>query len=176
MKTYIKKSVWIFILLTVLLVFVPIHKMSAYLADGDTTVNSFVVGGNRITIEEDFDPKPVAPGETITKKVQIKNTGPNNCYIRVRAVFSDSRVGQYADVDWNRSEWVYDENDEYYYYKFPVATNETTSSLMTNIVFSDLMPSECVGDVDMLIYAESYQSYGFSNYQEAWSEYQKNMK
>ena len=47
---------------------------------------------------------------------------------------------------------------------------------MTKIVFSDLMPSECVGDVDMLIYAESYQSYGFSNYQEAWSEYQKNMK
>lgn len=171
-----RKSVWRFVLVIGILVSFSLTTMNAYLTDGDTANNAITVGGNNISIDEVFEPKPMTPGGTITKKVRIKNNGPNECYIRVRAVFSDSNVGKYANIDWNLKDWVYDATDEFYYYKTSVSEGNVTSWLMTTIRLNEEIPEEMIKDVELIIYAESYQSEGFSGYQEAWMDYQKNMK
>ena len=153
-----------------------IGTITAYLADADSARNVIRVGGNNITIDEEYDPKPIVPGTVITKKVKIRNDGPNPCYVRLRAVFSDSDIGKYAEVDWNTTDWAYDSSDEYYYYKYNLNKDEETAYLLTTIRINEDLPKEHIKNVDMIIYAESYQSYGFSDYQKAWAEYQKNNK
>ena len=171
-----KKSILMLFLLMFTVVFVSVSSIAAFLADADATNNAFVVGGSNITIDEDFDPKPIVPGVVINKKVRIKNDGPTSCYIRVRASFSDSDVGKYATIDFDTTDWVYDSSDEYYYYKHAVSKGNFTSYLMTKITISSEIPSNMIKDVDLYVYAESYQSTGYSDYKSAWADYQKNIK
>lgn len=171
-----RKSILMLILLVFTLVNVSVNSVIAYLADGDIAHNKITVGGSNITIDEEFDPEPIIPGAVITKKVRIKNEGPNNCYVRVRALFTDSDVGKYASIDWNLSDWEYDSTDEYYYYKSVVNVGKTTSYLMTEITIENEIPENMIKDVDLIVYAESYQADGYSDYKEAWADYQKNDK
>ena len=153
-----------------------ISTITAYLADGDSARNPIVVGGNHISIEEDFQPEAIKPVGKITKKVRIKNEGPNRCFIRARVVFSDSQIGQYANIDWNLKDWFYDSTDEYYYYTSALDREDVTSWLMTAIQFNENMPAEDIEEVDVIVYAESYQSFGFLDYKEAWADYQSYLK
>lgn len=155
---------------------VSIDTISAYLADGDSARNVITVGSNNISIDEEFDPKPIEPGGQITKKVRIRNDGPNSCFVRARVVFSDSRIGKYANIDWNLKDWVYDSSDEYYYYKTAINQDDVTTWLMTSIQFSENIPEQEITDVDVIVYAESYQSFGFLDYREAWKDYQLNLR
>ena len=66
-----KKSILMLFLLMFTVVFVSVNSIAAVLAEADATNNAFVVGGSNITIDEDFDPKPVVPGVVINKKVRI---------------------------------------------------------------------------------------------------------
>lgn len=172
----IKRIKLVVLILLVISVFIPSLVAFAYFTDGDSTVNSASIGGNNITIIEAFEPEPIEPGQVIHKEVQIHNEGPNRCYVRARVVFSDSIVGEYADIDWNLTDWVYNASDEYYYYTSSIEKNESTSCLMTTISLDDNMPQENVKDVEVIVYAESYQAEGFDSYQEAWEDYVKNMK
>ena len=70
----------------------------------------------------------------------------------------------------------FNSEDEFYYYKVPIEMNEHTSYLMTQIKISKDIPAHCVKDAEFIVYAESYQAEGFSNYQEAWENYQLNLK
>ena len=162
--------------LIVIVASVSAHSIMAYLSDGDETSNLLTIGGNNISIDEEYEPEPIEPGEKITKKVRIQNDGPNTCYVRVRAVFSDSDVGQYAAIDWNTTDWVYNKQDEFYYYVWPVTEGEKTSYLMTSVMFEENIPEYDVKDVELIVYAESYQADGFSNYTEAWDDYQMNAR
>ena len=47
---------------------------------------------------------------------------------------------------------------------------------MTAIQFNENMLAEDIEEVDVIVYAESYQSFGFLDYKEAWADYQSNLK
>ena len=166
---------WIIILVIVVLLSLSINHMLAYLTDGDTNTNTIHIGGTNITINEEFDPEPIVPGAIINKKVKIHNDGPNTCYIRTRVLFSDSDVEQYAEVDWNRTDWVYNPSDGFNYYKYPVEVGKSTSYLMTEIVFNTDMPQNMIKDVNVLVYTEAYQAEASDSYLDAWEKYQENM-
>lgn len=173
MKVLKKEWKWM-VLWTLPILCMSMLSIFAYFTVGAEVVNPFQIGGNQISIIEEFEPEAIKPGKQIKKKVCVRNDGPNACYVRIRVLFSDSYVGDYAKVDWNLTDWVYNAEDQFYYYKQSVQMGEVTSNLMTQIEICADIPEENITDVDVLVYAESYQADGFTDYQEAWQDYQKN--
>lgn len=174
MLKMIKKEWKWLVLWTIPILCMSMFGILAYFTVAAEVINPFLIGGNHISIIEDFQPEEVKPGVVIPKKVRIQNDGPNSCYVRVRVLFSDSYVGDYALIDWNVTDWVYDAKDQFYYYKQPIKQQEVTSNLMNQIQMDSNLPEDKQMAVDVLVYAESYQADGFKDYQEAWSDYQKN--
>lgn len=81
-------------LFAILIASLGIGVVFAYFTHARKLVNKFTVGNNTITITEEFTPpKELKQGiNTYSKKVQIKNTGTTNAFVRVYAAFSDSEV------------------------------------------------------------------------------------
>ena len=93
-------------------------NMQAYFTDGIQKDNVTKVGTVEVKIREEFQqPEEILPGQTIQKRVQIENMGSAPCYVRVKAVFSDSRIEKCCTVDWNLTDWFYNSSEEYFYYK-----------------------------------------------------------
>ena len=163
----------LFIIIFILLISFPV--ISAYLSDADTAENKLTVGGNRIELIEDFQPpKELLPGTSFTKDVKVENVGPNDCYVRIKAVFTDSDMEKYCTVDFNTTDYVYNSEDGFYYYKEILKSGETTPSLFTTVSLSDSITAEEIKDFDILVYTESYQSEGFTDYASAWEYYARN--
>lgn len=149
--------------------------VGAYMSDADQLRNQISIGGSSIDIVEEFDPpKELTPGVSFTKNVSVINNGPNACYVRVLAVFTDSDMGDYCTVDWNTTDWVYNSEDGYWYYINPVADSTATTSLFTTITLSGDIPESSINSFDMLVYAECYQADGFDDYEAAWAHYHVN--
>ena len=147
----------------------------AHYVDADKANNQFVIGGNTIEIVEKFDPpKELVPGISFNKNINVRNTGTVDCYVRVMVAFTDSDMGKYCTVDWNTRDWVYDSEDNYWYYKPAIAEGESTTNLFTTVTLSDSIDPAAIKDFDIIVYAESYQAYGFSDYVSAWENYQVN--
>jgi len=121
-----RKSKYVLILLSVLILgALGITGIYAYLTDADTAENKVTIGGNNIKIVEEFNPpSELKPGVSFTKNVKVSNEGPVDCFVRIKAVFSDSDMEKYSIVDWNvydedtnpDGDWIYNEEDGYYYY------------------------------------------------------------
>ena len=149
-------------------------RMYAYLTAADAARNHFTIGGSSIELVENFDPaQTVSPGKPIFKAVKVKNEGPNECYIRVKAVFADSDVERYCTVDWNSVSWNYG-TDGYWYYVKPLAKGEETDALFTVVNTSSSISQTLLDLFEMIVYAESCQAQGFSEYGSAWSHYHTN--
>ncbi len=149
-------------------------SVSAYFADTDSAGNQMTAAGNRIEIEEEFPPpEDVTPGSEFTKKVSEKNVGTSTCYVRIRAVFSDSNAGQYCTVDWNTEDYVCGD-DGYYYYRRLLRPGETTPYLFTTVTVSPEAPSEALERFSILVYAESCQAAGCGSFGEAWQYFGRN--
>lgn len=147
----------------------------AYLSDGDSAVNEITVGGNRVEIVEEFEPPAeLVPGVSFTKDVKVENVGPSDCYVRIKAVFTDSDMGKYCSVDFNTTDYTYNEADGYYYYKKILKSGDATPSLFTTVTLSNAITTAEIKDFDILVYTESYQSAGFTDYSKAWEHYHKN--
>ena len=177
-----KKKKWLIgtlLILTVLII--GGGGIYTYLSDGDNSKNDFTVGSVNTEIVEEFTPPTkLEPGIRFTKDVKVRNLGPNDCYIRIKAVFTDSDMGDSCEVDWNTDDFVYNEKDGYYYYKEIVKAEEFTESLFTTVTLStEILPEE-IKDFNILIYSEAYQTGGkingkwreFTGYEEAWTYYQ----
>ena len=170
-----KKKHFIAILSCVLIFSLCLTGVTAYLTDADIARNKFVIGGNRIEIEEGFIPPPeLKPGISFTKNVRVKNIGTSDCYVRVMAVFSNSDMEKYCEVDWNTENWVYNSEDGYWYYPKAISKGNKTPSLFTKVKIADNTPEASIEDFDIIVYAESYQSGDFKDYQSAWAHYKVN--
>ena len=113
-------------------------------------------------------------GTVIIKDVKVQNDGPNDCYVRIKALFTDSDMGSYCTVDWNTTDFAYNAEDGYYYYRAVLKNGEVTPSLFTTITVSSDLPEDEVKAFSVIVYAESYQSEGFENDQEAWDHAKRN--
>jgi hypothetical protein len=170
-----KKKIIAVIIGVIVLVVLGVAAVSAYLIDAETVINQTVVGGNTIEIVEDFDPpEEVKPGTVITKDVKINNLGPNDCYVRIRALFSNSDMAKYCTVNWNTTDFIYDAQNGYYYYPAVLTVGAVTPSLFTTITVSSDIPENEIKEFRVIVYAESYQSEGFATYQAAWEHAGRN--
>lgn len=152
------------------------YGIVAYFMDADSATNVVRAGSIETVVEEEFDP-PDEPlkGVPYTKNVKIKNVGEAPCFVRAKAEFSDSMVGDYCTLDYNTADWEYNTADGYYYYKYPLTKNELTSSLFTTVTVNDAFPEDSITDFDIVIYHDSYQSNGFEgDFWKAWAEYDEN--
>lgn len=162
---------------TFIMLFAPTltNYISAYFTDNDIETNSVSVGYNDIQVVEDFEPpKELAAGISFTKDVKVQNTGTVDCFVRVKALFTNSDMEQYCEVNYDTINWAYNDSDGYYYLINSVSVNEFSPSLFTTVKIKDDVESTEIKDFDILIYAESYQAYGYDTYQSAWSDFYKN--
>lgn len=88
----------------------------------------------------------VMPGGTVTKIVEVKNTGTNEAYIRVN-VEKDILLDEHNDnqvnlediqVNYNQKDWFLDQDGIYYYLK-ALDPGETTPPLFNSVQFSKEM-------------------------------------
>lgn len=181
-KHIFSKRPWAALYLLLLIFLLVSGLIYAYLTDADRTDNIAVIGGNRIEIIEEFDPpKELTPGISFKKDVSITNIGLSDCFIRIKAVFTDNQMEDLCTVDYNHTYWVYDSEDGYWYYPLAISQGEKTESLFTTVTINsganedeNAIISALIKDFDILIYAESYQSEGFSSYKAAWNHYHRN--
>ena len=147
----------------------------AYYIYMDHAENKFTLGGNTTTIEEECpEPDPVKPGDSFPKDVKIENKGPNDCYVRVKALCTNSDIQEYLSYDLDEENWAYDSFTGYYYYKQVLKDGETSPSLFTTVTISKDIPEDILTDFDIIVYSESYQSEGFDNYEDAWAHFLEN--
>lgn len=138
--------------------------VSAYLVSEDEAINEFLPGNNKTAIIEDYEEvQNLRPGMTIDKAVSVKNTGLNDCYVRVLALFSDSRAEEYASLNINDEDWE-KRDDGYYYYGGTLGSGESTDNLFTEVSISQNAEEEKLKGFEIIIYAESInaESGGFS--------------
>lgn len=165
----------VFIISLCLVLVASVIGVGAYLMDSEAADNAFTIGANEIRLIENFiPPKELKPGIEFEKLVRVQNTGSTTSWIRVMAVFTNSDMGDWCTIDWNDTDWVYDETDGYWYHKNPVEPNGYTANLFTKVKLSDDIPEVIIKDFDIIVYAESYSTGGVSDYESAWTKYQKN--
>lgn len=132
----------------------------AYFTAQDTAVNTISTGNLDIAINEYQDTRcgeipytdpttPVMPGNCISKKVRVENTGYGSAYIRAKIDMSfegdegDEQEELSTDLiklnigdDWEKAD------DEYYYYKYIVKSGEETTELFTTVTFDNEMGND----------------------------------
>ena len=131
----------------------------AYFTDSVQVHNVITSGEVDITLVEtttdklDSDGKPtpfenvsgIMPGMSISKIVQVSNTGASEAYVRiaVQKVISlaPGTVGEPDErligIDFNTTEWIY--QDGFYYYNEALKPGELTVPLFTKVTFHESM-------------------------------------
>lgn len=116
----------------------------------------------------------VLPGTEIGKRVSVSNTGTYSAYVRIYLEkYWENTEGERAnDLDINKiivepasNDWVYSENDGYYYYQKELKPQQETSILMDCFkVSEDINTDVYTGYVgNMEVYAEAVQYENFAN-------------
>lgn len=156
-----KRKILLFSILTICVATLAAGSLAYFTAE-DTVHNVITSGGIDIDLlewanEEKTEEFPsegvtgVMPGAEITKIVEVKNTGSNEAWIRVKAV-KDIHLAQGVEGDVNLGLMVLDfdtekwtEKDGYYYYKEPLASGETTTPLFASVTFDVKMDNRYQG-------------------------------
>ena len=144
----------------------------AYFSDDATAHNVITTGGVVIElVETGEDGKRfpsegvtgVMPGESVTKRVTVKNTGMSEAWVRVRADMevkdSDGEVmtGEHPiELTGKDSKWV--AKGGYYYYTEPVAPGAETDALLEEVTFLPQMGNPYQGStLNIDIFAQATQ-------------------
>ena len=139
----------------------------SWLSDVDAAENMLTPGGVNTSITETFeDPGIPDPGEVISKSVAITNNGPNACYVRAAAYFSESDMEELCEVDYNTGSWQY--SGGWWYYRDILEADETTAPLFTAVKVSGSAVPEDIHAFDIYVVQESRQSEGNGSCFEAW--------
>ncbi len=104
--------------------------------------------------------KGVLPGQSVTKKVYVENTGKNEMYVRVSVeIKAEDQRGEMlpADLvalnDLDTENWTKKtvEGVDYYYYNKPLQAGESTSMLFRSVGFSGEMGNAYSGSTIYVI-------------------------
>ena len=139
----------------------------------DTAHNVITMGNVNIAISEWADEEKtiefsnvdgVLPNTSVTKVVEIRNTGKSDAWVRVRiekniSLNSDSEGDTgLISININEGAWI-DGNDGYYYYSKKLSEDEVTEPVFTKVDFSKDMDNSYVGAVcSVEVFAEAVQS------------------
>lgn len=152
----------------------------AWFTDTETATNVVTTGNVDIAIHETNDPgkpfddstviidkglsygdeeKGVTPGEHMTKRVAIQNTGENPALIKVTIDVADSDVIDLVLAD--NGKWLSDEDEEgVYYYSEVVAPTAFTADLLSALEIAPTVDNEFtdLDDIEVKIMAYAIQS------------------
>lgn len=175
-----KKVIIMFVIL--LLAFIMGTSIYGYVTYRASRENTIILGYNKISLNEEYTPplnmeEDLKQGREVsfTKKPYVTNTGSVDCYVRVKAEISDSRVKKYLTIDYNSSEdmndnavdWYY--KDGYYYYKKILKPGENTKPLFTTVIIAGDADNIVLEGFDIYVYAESVQTIEGKSMQELWN-------
>ena len=153
----------------------------AFFTDEAVAHNVITTGGVDVEIHETTsqglpfkDVSGVMPGKSVSKIVQVKNTGDADAWVRVKVEVKtdpeglpltiqdkqDETVNAFR-MDYNlgsgEQQWV-DGGDGYYYYNSPVDVDGITTALFENVEFAPQMGNEYQNCKVMInIFAEAVQ-------------------
>lgn len=155
----------------------------AYFTAEDTAHNVITSGEIDIELQEWADaekttPFPedgvsgVMPGTEVTKIVEVKNTGANDAYIRVKVekefVLSEGVEGEtdsgLMKIDFDETYWTLGE-DGYFYYKTALEPGAVTEPLFASVSFDTTMGNiyqNSTAKVDVTAYAVQVANNGDS--------------
>lgn len=151
-----------------------ILRVYGYFQDMASVDNFFQIGGNRVELVEEFQqPDILASGSVITKRIQVKNMGISECYVRIRAEFTSNDMKELCNVDWNEEDWIKGD-DDFYYYRYILESQEVTNPLFSEVVIQEGVAETQIQPFDILVYAESYQAEEESDYESIWRDFCKN--
>lgn len=117
----------------------------------------------------------VMPGTTVSKIVQVKNTGEADAYIRVKVetnvtlATGNNAIPGYEPISikyatgTSKTEWT--EKNGYYYYNSPVAPGEITKPLFSEVYFKKSMGNEyqnSKAEVEVIAYGTQVANNGKS--------------
>ncbi len=129
----------------------------AYYTYEDTATNVITAGNVRIELEElailveggapvPFNnPNDVVPGTSVSKIVQVKNTGVSAAWVRLdlskEIMLADGVDGEIdlSLVSYEINDKFWAEQDGWFYYLSPLAPGATTEPIFTDVSFSALM-------------------------------------
>lgn len=164
-----KKKIVIGILIAAVIAIATSAVVYAYLISKDTKTNNIKLGYNKISIEENYDPPLVmAKGISYTKEPSVRNTGNVDCYVRVKAEVSDSRVADSLTIDYNTDDWT-KKADGYWYYKEAIGPTMSTSPLFTTVTIAEDAPDLVLDGYDIFVYAESVQTVDGKTADQIWN-------
>lgn len=148
-----KKSVLVLLavcILTAAAAFVTV----ALLRQGTTKLtNTFELGNVTTEIEEEFKQTDIAT--VFEKTPKVKNTGINDCYIRVRVEASPEDALNITG--WDEQNWKYNQADGFYYYQNVVAPGEYTTVLFDKVaVKEEAIPT--IEGFEVNVYQEAVQA------------------
>lgn len=153
-----KRKILIGIIIAIVVAIATSAVVYAYLISKNTKTNNIKLGYNKITIDENYDPPLVmAKGISYTKEPSVRNTGNVDCYVRVKAEVSDSRVADSLTIDYNTEDWE-KKTDGYWYYKQAITPAQSTTPLFTTVSISEEAPDLVLDGFDIFVYAESIQT------------------
>lgn len=164
-----KKKIIIGLIIAIVIALATSAVVYAYLISKDTKTNNIKLGYNKISIEENYDPPLVmAKGISYTKEPSVRNTGNVDCYVRVKAEVSDSRVAEYLTIDYNTEDWE-KKSDGYWYYKEAIGPTMSTTPLFTTVTIADEAPDLVLDGYDIFVYAESVQTVDGKTADQIWN-------
>lgn len=133
----------------------------AYLSAEDSRVNRLTFGQNVIETEEEFPTPDPRPGDSIEKKVRVKNTGDVPCFVRTRILFSNGEAEGVSTLEINTTDWTERQEDGYHYYKHILPVGKSSTDLLTAVKIADSAQLEELKDFQIIVYSESVQSEGY---------------
>ena len=176
-----KRKIFVLVIVVICLE-IAVSGTIAYFTSDDTAHNIITSGGVEIKVVEktlgkgnvlvDFPKdgiKGVMPGKTVSKIVQVKNTGNNEAWIRINVestitnpageslpltIGENKKVIEYSILDG----WV-DGGDGYYYFQSPVEPEQLTEELFKEVKFNLNMGNEyqnCAANI--IINAQAVQT------------------
>lgn len=169
----IKNNKKVFVIALALLCGIAVTSTTmAMLTDRTNVVtNLFSAGDVNTHIEEEIDDQPVVADTFILKQPVVVNDGPSNAFIRARVTITPSTAGvQLLAGEWSALEgtdktfsqnavvydgmgfqdnrdWMYCEEDGFFYYAFPVVEGEQTASIFDAVILNE--------SADVTIYQEA---------------------
>lgn len=163
---------------------------TAYFSDHEETVNILVPGHNTTEVEEVFpSPPPQNPdlNPNYEKTVWVSNAGGTNsecsvpCYTRISLSYSHSDISKALYFkNLNTTDWIYNSQDGFYYYRYVLQKGEKTKPLFTGFYIDSAKVEDKykkqIPFFSIHVYEESVQANGFPDYHSAWRYYENPIK
>lgn len=165
----ITKKMLIILIITITLVITATTGVYAYFTHKKSTMNQINLAYNKITVNENYiPPLNIQKGTSFIKEPYITNVGTVDCYVRIKSVVSDSRVEKYLTIDYNNTDYTYNAEDGYWYYKTALKPGEKSKSLFTTVKIAEDADDIVLDGFDIYVYAESIQTVEGKTMEEMW--------